>query len=137
MRVLDGIVFFALLGYFVFRVVISVHRMDEAKIGLTQNKMKSQTVQYPSITICFDPFNDCLDSVDCRHNPTTLKRWSHEGVMNTTDMGVAVWFGGIGRTGRYSITCFFKIYTLTHNYVGTRKWYSEEVNFMARSFTIN
>ena len=95
MRVLDGIVFFALLGYFVFRVATSVLRMDEAKIGLTQEKIRSPTMQYPSITICFNPFNDCPYRSDCRHNPTTLKRWSHEGVMNATDMRVVAEFGGI------------------------------------------
>ena len=84
---LDGTVFLALLCYFISKVVISLLRVEEGKVGLAQEKIRSNTVQYPSITLCFNPVK--------RVNITTLTSGEDDGVMNVTDVLVSLSFGGI------------------------------------------
>ena len=60
---IDRTIFLLLLSFFTSRVVISMMRVKEDKVGLSQEKVRSSTVQYPSISLCFDTFNGVNVSV--------------------------------------------------------------------------
>ena len=60
---LDRLVFLVLMCFFASRVVISLMRVDKGKVGLSQGKVRSSTVQYPSISLCFDILGQLNTSV--------------------------------------------------------------------------
>ena len=54
MRVLlDKVILLALLSIFISRVAISLMRMEEGEVGIAQRKIKSNSLQYPDVTLCF------------------------------------------------------------------------------------
>ena len=81
---LNKTIFFILLGFFVSRVFISLMRLGEGKIGLAQEKVRSNKVQYPSISLCYEGSS----------NVSVLASGVVE-VMNITDNLETLAFGGI------------------------------------------
>ena len=81
---LDKTILLLLLCFFVSRVVISLIRLGEGKIGLAQDKVRSNKVQYPSISLCFEGSS----------NVSVLASGEVE-VMNITDNLETLAFGGI------------------------------------------
>ena len=90
---IDRTIFLLLLSFFTSRVVISMMRVKEDKVGLSQEKVRSRTVQYPSISLCFDTLNDV--------NVSVLASGEFDQIMNITDRLESLSFGGIanGRWG--------------------------------------
>ena len=84
---LSKTIFFLLLCFFVSRVSISLMRLGEGKVGLSQAKVRSSTVQYPSITLCFDSVEDV--------NVSMLASGEGGQVMNLTDKLITLAFQGI------------------------------------------
>ena len=84
---LDRTVFLLLLCFLVSRVVISLLKVEEGKVGLAQGKVRSRTVQYPSISLCFDTFKEI--------NVSVLASGEVDKVMNITDLLNSLTFGGI------------------------------------------
>ena len=92
---LNKTIFFILLGFFVSRVFISLMRLGEGKIGLAQEKVRSNKVQYPSISLC----------IYGSSNVSVLASGEVEA-MNITDNLESLAFGGIvnDRWGRKIFT---------------------------------
>ena len=85
--ILDRTIFLLLLCFFLSRVVISLMKMEEAKVGISQTKIRSSTVQYPSISLCFKTSDDVSVSM--------LASGESNQVMNITEKLMAISFGGI------------------------------------------
>ena len=82
---LNKTIFFILLCFFVSRVFISLMRLGEGKIGLAQEKVRSNKVQYPSISLCFGRSS----------NVSVLASGELDQVMSITDYLEELYFGGI------------------------------------------
>ena len=85
--ILDRTIFLLLLCFFVSRVVISLMRVEEGKVGLSQGKVRSNRVQYPSISLCFNSLGHV--------NVSLLASGEADQVMNVTERLESLYFGGI------------------------------------------